>query len=59
VDLFLSPPVRSQIEKAMRWANGPKKESDNRRRGETQPARDIKFRWRPRERGPRARDPQT
>jgi HD-GYP domain-containing protein (c-di-GMP phosphodiesterase class II) len=59
VDLFLSPPLRAQIEKAMRRANSPKKDSGNRRRGETQPARDIKFRWRPRERGPRARDPRT
>jgi cyclic di-GMP phosphodiesterase len=59
VDLFLSPPVCAKIEKAMRQANGPKKESANRRRGETQPARDIKFRWRPRARGSRARDRQT
>jgi HD-GYP domain-containing protein (c-di-GMP phosphodiesterase class II) len=59
VDLFLSPLVSEKIEKAMRQAHGPKKESANRRRGETQPARDIKFRWRPRARGSRARDPQS
>lgn len=59
VDLFLSPMVSTKIEKAMRHAHAPKKESANRRRGETQPARDIKFRWRPRARGSRARDRQT
>ena len=59
VDLFLSPPVRSRVEKAMRLAHAPKKQTGNRRRGEAQPARDITFRWRPRARGSRARDRQT
>jgi HD-GYP domain-containing protein (c-di-GMP phosphodiesterase class II) len=55
-DLFLTPPVRSQIEQAMREAHMPKKTSGNRRRGETQSAPDITFRWRPRERGSQSRD---
>jgi HD-GYP domain-containing protein (c-di-GMP phosphodiesterase class II) len=59
VDLFLGPVVCAKIERAMRQAHAPKKENPNRRRGETQPARDIKFRWRPRARGSRARDRQT
>jgi HD-GYP domain-containing protein (c-di-GMP phosphodiesterase class II) len=59
VDLFLSPPVLATIEKAMRHANMPhKKPRGNRRRGETQPAPDINFRWRPRSRGSRSRDRQ-
>jgi HD-GYP domain-containing protein (c-di-GMP phosphodiesterase class II) len=56
VDLFLTPPVRSQIEKAMREAHTPKKTRGNRRRGEAQGAPDITFRWRPRERGSQSRD---
>lgn len=57
VDVFLSPPVLSRIDKAMRRVNVPtKKNSGNRRRGGAQSAPDITFRWRPRERGPRSRD---
>jgi len=57
VDVFLSPPVLSRIEKAMRRVNVPtKKNSGNRRRGGPQSAPDITFRWRPRERGQRSRD---
>jgi HD-GYP domain-containing protein (c-di-GMP phosphodiesterase class II) len=56
VDLFLTPPVRSQIEKAMREAHMPRKSTGNRRRGSSQPAPDITFRWRPRERGSQSRD---
>jgi HD-GYP domain-containing protein (c-di-GMP phosphodiesterase class II) len=56
VDLFLTPPVRSQIEKAMRQAHMPKKTRGNRRRGGAQSAPDITFRWRPRERGSQSRD---
>jgi HD-GYP domain-containing protein (c-di-GMP phosphodiesterase class II) len=59
VDVFLSPPVRAKIDKAMRQANMPHKKQSNRRRGETQPAPDITFRWRPRSRGSRPRDRQT
>jgi HD-GYP domain-containing protein (c-di-GMP phosphodiesterase class II) len=51
-DLFLSPLVLAKIEKAMRQANMPRtKKSGNRRRGETQPAPDITFRWKSRSRG--------
>lgn len=59
VDLFLSQPVLSRIEKAMRRMEAPKKSSETRRRGEPHPAPDVTFRWRPRERGSRARDRQT
>ncbi len=56
VDLFLSRPVLAKIEKAMRDSHMPrKKERGNRRRGETQPAPDINFRWRPR--SPESRSP--
>jgi HD-GYP domain-containing protein (c-di-GMP phosphodiesterase class II) len=55
VDLFLSPPVRAKIESAMRRAHAPRKSGGNRRRGESQRAPDITFRWRPRERGSHAR----
>ena len=49
VDLFLSQPVLSRIERAMRRALGPQRKSENRRRSErTTPAPDITFRWRPR-----------
>ncbi len=49
VDLFLSQPVLSRIERAMRRALGPKRKSENRRRGERHtPGPDITFRWRPR-----------
>jgi len=59
VDLFLSPPVLEKIEKAMRLAHVPRKKArGNRRRGETQPAPDITFRWQPRLRGPRSPDRQ-
>jgi HD-GYP domain-containing protein (c-di-GMP phosphodiesterase class II) len=58
VDLFLSQPVLSKIEKAMRRAGTPKKSSETRRRGVTSRAPDVTFRWRPRERGSRARDRQ-
>jgi HD-GYP domain-containing protein (c-di-GMP phosphodiesterase class II) len=57
VDVFLGRPVLAKIERAMRNANVPgKKNGGNRRRGGTQSAPDITFRWRPRERGPRSRD---
>ncbi len=56
VDLFLSRPVLAKIEKAMRHANMPRKKArGNRRRGETQSAPDITFRWRPR--SPESRSP--
>jgi len=59
VDLFLTPSVSSKIGKAMRAAHTPKKKKgDNRRRGGTQSAPDITFRWRPRERGSRSRGRQ-
>jgi HD-GYP domain-containing protein (c-di-GMP phosphodiesterase class II) len=49
VDIFLSQPVLSRIEKAMRRALGPRRKSENRRREERNtPAPDITFRWRPR-----------
>jgi putative two-component system response regulator len=59
VDVFLDPSVRVDIEKAMRRAHTPKKPAGNRRRGEVQPAPDVSFRWRPRERGSRSRDRQS
>jgi HD-GYP domain-containing protein (c-di-GMP phosphodiesterase class II) len=59
VDLFLSPPVAAKIEKAMRRAHASSKEVGNRRHGKSKPAPDITFRWRPRERGPRARDRES
>ena len=58
VDLFLSPPVLAEIERAMRQAHARRQKRKNRRRGETQRAPDITFRWRPRSRGSRARDHQ-
>jgi HD-GYP domain-containing protein (c-di-GMP phosphodiesterase class II) len=57
VDLFLSPGVLRRIEKAMRQANAPRTKRGNRRRGETQPVRDITFRWRQLSSGPRSQDP--
>lgn len=56
VDLFLTPDVLPNIEKAMRQANMPNAKRKNRRRGEKQPVADITFRWRQRSRGPRSRD---
>src|SRR6266478_5734109 len=44
VDLFLSPPVRTKIENAMREANMPRTKRANRRHGESQRAPDITFR---------------
>jgi HD-GYP domain-containing protein (c-di-GMP phosphodiesterase class II) len=59
VDLFLTPPVQAKFEKALREANMPrKKRSANRRRGETQSAPDVTFRWRPRSLEPQSPDPQ-
>ncbi len=58
VDLFLSPPVLTEIERAMRRAHSPRSKRKNRRRGETQRSPDITFRWRPRSHGSRARDRQ-
>jgi HD-GYP domain-containing protein (c-di-GMP phosphodiesterase class II) len=57
VDLFLSPGVLRRIEKAMRQANAPRTKRGNRRRGETQPVRDITFRWRQLSSGPHSQDP--
>lgn len=46
-DLFLSPPVIADVERAMREAHSPKrKKKANRRRRGSQSAPDIKFRWR-------------
>jgi HD-GYP domain-containing protein (c-di-GMP phosphodiesterase class II) len=59
VELFLSPPVLAKIDEAMRHAHMPqKKRRGNRRRGETQPAPDITFRWSSRSRGSPSRDRQ-
>jgi HD-GYP domain-containing protein (c-di-GMP phosphodiesterase class II) len=58
-DVFLSPPVRAKIDKAMRKANMPQKKHSNRRRSEAQPAPDITFRWRTRSRGSHVRDRQN
>ena len=58
IDLFLSPPVLSQIEKEMRRSHGPARKSDNRRHGATKAGPDITFRWRPRSRGSQSRDHQ-
>lgn len=46
VDLFLSPPLLEEIERETRRANGPKSKHRNRRRGESQDAPDLTFRWR-------------
>jgi HD-GYP domain-containing protein (c-di-GMP phosphodiesterase class II) len=58
VDVFLTPAVLAKIEDVMREANKPHKNSDNRRRGEAQPAPDVTFRWRLRSGGSRARGHQ-
>jgi HD-GYP domain-containing protein (c-di-GMP phosphodiesterase class II) len=58
-DLFLSPPVLADIEKATRQANRPQRKKANRRRGETQAMPDITFRWRPPARGQTSRDRQN
>jgi hypothetical protein len=55
VDLFLRQDVLPRIDKEMRRAHSPRGTTANRRRGETKPAPDIKFRWRPRSRGSRSR----
>jgi HD-GYP domain-containing protein (c-di-GMP phosphodiesterase class II) len=57
VDLFLSPPVLSEIEAEMKRSHTPQSKP-NRRRGETKGAPDINFRWRPRSLGSRSRDRQ-
>jgi HD-GYP domain-containing protein (c-di-GMP phosphodiesterase class II) len=59
VEVFLSPPIRAKIEKAMREAHMPHKSKSTRRHGAVQPTPDITFRWRPRSRGSRARDRQS
>jgi HD-GYP domain-containing protein (c-di-GMP phosphodiesterase class II) len=59
VDLFLSPPVLSQIEKAMRRANAPQKKRQSRRQGEPEQTPDITFRWRQQSTAPRSRDRQS
>jgi HD-GYP domain-containing protein (c-di-GMP phosphodiesterase class II) len=56
VDLFLNPPVLAEIEKKMRRTHGPQSKRNNRRRGESQRAPDVTFRWRPRSLGSRSRD---
>ena len=58
VDVFMRPPVRAKIEKAMRAANKPHKNHGSRRAGGAQRAQDITFRWRPRSDGSRARGRQ-
>jgi putative two-component system response regulator len=58
--LFLSRPVLAKIEKAMRhWHMPRRKVVGNRRRGETKPAPDVKFRWQPRSSASRSPDRQT
>lgn len=46
VDLFVTPPVLADIERETRRANGPKTKHPNRRRGKSQRAPDLIFRWR-------------
>ncbi|GAC1410822.1 MAG: hypothetical protein NVSMB53_05500 [Gemmatimonadaceae bacterium] len=58
VDVFLSGPVPAKIENAMRQAHMPQKKSAGGRRGASQRAPDITFRWRPRSLGSRSRDRQ-
>jgi HD-GYP domain-containing protein (c-di-GMP phosphodiesterase class II) len=58
VDLFLSPAVLPQIDRAMREAHSPQKKNANRRRGGKKAGPDITFRWRPRSRGSPPRDRQ-
>ena len=59
VDVFLTPPVQAKIEAALREANRPRRKGTaNRRRGETQSAPDVTFRWRPRSLEPQSPDRQ-
>jgi putative two-component system response regulator len=58
VDVFLSGPVLTKIENAMRQAHMPHKRSGGGRRGGSQRGPDITFRWRPRSLGSRSRDRQ-
>jgi HD-GYP domain-containing protein (c-di-GMP phosphodiesterase class II) len=58
VDLFLSPRVLARIDSAMRKAHSPHTKSSNRRRGATNRAPDITFRWRPRSAESQSRDRQ-
>ncbi len=56
-DLFLSPLVCADIERAMREAHSPKRKTKaNRRKREKHPAPDIEFRWRRRTKTKRARN---
>ena len=56
-DLFLSPPVIADIERAMReWHSPKRKKNVNRRKRENHPAQDIEFRWRTKMKKKRARD---
>jgi HD-GYP domain-containing protein (c-di-GMP phosphodiesterase class II) len=56
VDLFLSPPVLADIERETRRTNGPRSKHPNRRRGESQAAPDLTFRWRQQSGVPRLPD---
>jgi HD-GYP domain-containing protein (c-di-GMP phosphodiesterase class II) len=58
VDLFLAPPVLSSIDAEMKRSHSPRSKRGNRRRGATQDAPDVNFRWRPRSLGSRSRDRQ-
>jgi HD-GYP domain-containing protein (c-di-GMP phosphodiesterase class II) len=58
VDVFMRPGVRARIDEAMRDANRPHKNHGNRRRGGSQRAPDVTFRWRPRSNGSRSRGRQ-
>jgi hypothetical protein len=56
--LFLSKPVITRIEKAMRRAHAPRRVGEKRRHGERESVPDVTFRWRTRSHGSPARDPQ-
>jgi HD-GYP domain-containing protein (c-di-GMP phosphodiesterase class II) len=58
VDLFLSEPVISKVEEAMRRAHAPRRAGEKRRRGERESVPDVTFRWRTRSHESPARDPQ-
>jgi hypothetical protein len=53
--VFMRPDVRARVDEGIREANKPHKNHGSRRRGGSQRAPDVTFRWRPRSGGSRAR----
>jgi len=57
VDLFLSPPVMESIELSMATRHAPARKNQRRNKGQVgRPVPDLKFRWRPSDAAPLARD---